>query len=118
MIVHVVGIIYGIATLATNHIGNMSGLNEIIQWTEENYDFEEGEDPKKAFDQIDRDEDWRSPLADILGDQLGEYMEFIEEQTRTSRADIEISELDFRLAQLEQEIRNLTGTNILGTPIR
>ena len=96
----------------------MSGLNEIIQWVEENYDFDDGEDPQRAFEQIDKDEDWRAPLADILGEQLPEFLEFLEEQTKTSRADFQISELDFRFAQLEQELRELTGFNILGTPIR
>ena len=85
----------------------MSGLNEIIQWTEENYDFEEGEDPQEAFQQIDRDEDWRAPLADILGDQLPEYMEFIEQQTSTTKEDIELQDLQRRAESLEQEILNL-----------
>ena len=94
----------------------MSGLNEIIQWTEDNYDFEPGEDPQKAFETIDRDEDWRAPLADILGDQLPQFMQFLEESTQTSRADIELSELDSRIEQLQEEIRGFF--NMLGTPIR
>ena len=99
---------------------NMSGLNEIIQWTEENYDFEAGEDPQAAFEKIDRDEDWRAPLADILGDQLPEYMEFIENQTSTTKEDIEFQDLQGRISGLEQEIRDLmtTSFNMLGTPVR
>ena len=98
----------------------MSGLNEIIQWTEDNYDFESGEDPVRAFDQIDREENWRLPLADILGEQLPEFMQFIEEKTSTSREDIQIRELEERAFDLEREIESLTRPlfNILGTPIR
>ena len=98
----------------------MSGLNEIIQWVEENYDFEEGEDPQKAFEKIDKDEDWRSNLADILGDELPRFMEFIEEQTFTSREDLEIRKLEEQASDLEMEISRLTQPlfNILGTPIR
>ena len=98
----------------------MSGLNEIIQWVEDNYDFESGEDPFRAFQQIDREENWRLPLADILGDQLPEFIQFIEEQTQTTREDIEIRKLEERAGFLEREIQSLTGPlfNILGTPIR
>ena len=96
----------------------MSGLNEIIQWTEDNYDFEREENVQDAFEKIDKDENWRAPLADILGDELPKFMEFLEEKTETGREQFKISELDFRFAQLEEELRNLTGFNILGTPIR
>ncbi len=96
----------------------MSGLNEIIQWTAENIDFRDGEDPQEAFEFIDTQftEENRLPLADILGDELPKYMEFIEERTFTSREDLELSELEQRVNDLEQEIRGFF--NILGTPIR
>ena len=96
----------------------MSGLNEIIQWTADEIDFTDGEDPQKAFDFIDREftKENRLPLADILGDQLPKYMEFIEERTFTTREDLELSELEQRVNDLEQEIRGFF--NILGTPIR
>ena len=99
---------------------NMSGLNEIIQWTEENYDFEAGEDPIKAFDQIDRDEDWRAPLADILGDQLPDYMEYLEQETHTTREDLIIRELENAITDAERQLRSISSGsfNILGTPIR
>ena len=71
----------------------MSGLNEIIQWVEDNYDFERGENVQRAFEQIDKDEDWRAPLADILGNELPAFLEFLEEKTETSPEDIQIAEL-------------------------
>ncbi len=96
----------------------MSGLNEIIQWTESNIDFTDGENPQEAFDFIDKEftKDNRLPLADILGDELPKYLEFIEERTFTTREDLELSRLDQRVNDLEQEIRGFF--NILGTPIR
>ncbi len=98
----------------------MSGLNEIIQWVEDNYDFEEGEDPVKAFNTINDDEDWnrenRSELPDILGNDMPAFMRFLEEQTSTTREDLQINKLDQQIAQLEEEIRGFF--NILGTPIR
>ncbi len=98
----------------------MSGLNEIIQWVEDNYDFEEGEDVQTAFEKIDKDEDWRSPLADILGSELPQFMEFLEDVTHTAREDIIIKELEERAFSIEREIEALSQPlfNILGTPIR
>ena len=96
----------------------MSGLNEIIQWTEDNINFEEGEDSQKAFDFISSEfeRDNRLSLADILQDDTGKYLEFLEEQTGTSKSDIEFEVLEERLAGLEEEIRGFF--NMLGTPIR
>ena len=93
---------------------------QIFRWVEDNYDFEEGEDVQKAFETIDKEEDWRLPLADILGSELPRFMEFLEEKTKTSREDIQIAKLEERAFDLEEEIRRLSQPlfNILGTPIR
>ena len=100
----------------------MSGLNEIIQWTEDNIDFERGEDPTRAFEFIDTifERDNRLPLADILGSDIGDYLQFIEEKTSTTAEDIELLALDRRIEELDEEIRQLEDMrfNILGTPIR
>ena len=100
----------------------MSGLNEIIQWTEANIDFEKGEDVTKAFDFISREfeQDNRLPLADILGEDISKYLEFLEDSTFTRAEDIELSNLQERFDFLTGEIERLTssGFNILGTPIR
>ena len=98
----------------------LSGLNEIIQWVEENYDFEAGEDVQKAFEQIDKAEDWRAPLADILGDQLPNFMEYLEQETHTTREDLIIRELEGAIADAERELSSISGRtiNFLGTPIR
>ncbi len=100
----------------------MSGLNEIIQWTEDNINFERGEDPTRAFEFINNEfeRDNRLPLADILGSDIGDYLQFIEEKTGTTTEDIELRALDRRIEELDEEIRQLEGMrfNILGTPIR
>ncbi len=98
----------------------MSGLNEIIQWVEDNVDLDSSQSSEQNFNDINKmfAQDNRSDLSDILGDEKSKFLEFIEDETKQSPEDFQISELDFTFAQLEQEIRNLTGFNILGTPIR
>ena len=98
----------------------MSGLNEIIQWVEDNVDIDQTQNSEENFNDINKmfTQDNRSDLSDILGDEKAKFLEFIEDETKQSPEDFQISELDTRFAQLEQEIRNLTGFNILGTPIR
>ncbi len=80
----------------------MSGLSEITQWIENNVDFVKGEDPLKAFDDISKmfEKDSRLPLADILGDQTPDLLEFIETQTETSREDVTINEMEMLLRSI------------------
>ena len=87
----------------------MSGLNEIIQWTGDNINFVKGENPQETFEFIDKQftKENRLPLPDILGDELPKYMEYIEEQTSTSRADMDLQELEQRASTLEQESRGI-----------
>ncbi len=98
----------------------MSGEPEIEQWTDDEIDIERGEDVQKVFEFIDKEfqKDNRLPLADILGEELPKYMQYLEERTATTREDILINELEQRATALEREIRVLEGFNILGTPIR
>ncbi len=98
----------------------MSGLNEIIQWVEDNIDLDPNQSSEQNFNDINKEfaKDGRSDLSDILGDEKPKFLEFIEDETKQSPEEFQISELDTRFAQLEQELRNLTGFNILGTPIR
>ncbi len=85
----------------------MSGLNEIIQWVDENYEFEEGEDPQQVFEQLDKDENWRAPLADILNEQLPKFILYLEEKTHTSREEVAFNALIQRADSVEQQIREL-----------
>ena len=98
----------------------MSGLNEIIQWVEDNVDIDQTQDSETNFNDINKmfETDNRSNLSDILGDEKGKFLEFIEDEIGQAPEDFQISELDTQFARLEQELRDLTGFNILGTPIR
>ncbi len=46
---------------------------DIIEWIEENYDFEPDEDAREAFNEISRD--WASDNRDTLANTLGEEAE-------------------------------------------
>ena len=87
----------------------MSGLNEIIQWTEDNIDLKPNKSSETNFNIINKrfDKDNRSDLSDILGDDKGKYLEWIEQQIGQSRADIEISESRGLLAQVSNFLRGL-----------
>ncbi len=70
---------------------------EIFQWVRDNWDdlkIDENESSEEIFETINQrfDDDNRSDLSDILGDEKPKFLEFIEEQTNQSRADITISE--------------------------
>ena len=96
----------------------MSGLNEIIQWTDDNIVFERDEPSQRAFEDISDifEEDSRLPLADILQEQLPDFLRYIEEKTGTTSEDIELAGMERTIANLEEEIRGFF--NMLGTPIR
>ena len=98
----------------------MSGLNEIIQWTDDNINIEQGEDPQEAFEFIDKEftQDNRLPLGDILGDQIPQYIEYLEDRTESKFIDSETELLQQRASRLEVAINELLGFNLLGTPIR
>ena len=98
----------------------MSGLNEIIQWVEDNIDLDPSQSSEQNFNDINKEfaKDGRSDLSDILGDEKPKFLEFIEDEIGQSATDIEIAELERDIFLLESEIRFLEGFNILGTPIR
>ncbi len=58
----------------------MSGLNEIIQWVEDNVDIDQTQDSETNFNDINKifETDNRSDLSDILGDEKGKFLEYLE----------------------------------------
>ena len=100
----------------------MSGLNEIIQWVEDNMDIDANQNAEENFNDINKEfaKDNRSDLSDILGDEKPKFLEFIEDETKQSPEDIQIRELEEQAGFLEREIEALSAPlfNILGTPIR
>ncbi len=60
----------------------MSGLNEIIQWVEDNVDIDQTQDSETNFNDINKmfETDNRSDLSDILGDEKGKFLEYLETQ--------------------------------------
>ena len=85
---------------------------EIFQWVRDNWDdlkIDENESSEEIFETINKrfDDDNRSDLSDILGDEKPKFLEFIEERTEQSRADIEISESRGLLAQVSNFLRGL-----------
>ena len=60
----------------------MSGLNEIIQWVEDNVDIDQTQDSETNFNDINKifEEDNRSDLSDILGDEKAKFLEYLEAQ--------------------------------------
>ena len=93
---------------------------EIFQWVEDNIDLDPNQSSEENFNDINKifAEDGRSDLSNILGDEKPRFLEFIEDEIKQAPEDFQISELDTQFARLEQELRDLTGFNILGTPIR
>ena len=90
----------------------MSGEPEIEQWTEDNWDdldIDESESSEEIFETINKrfDDDNRSDLSNILGDEKPKFLEFIEERTEQSRADIEISEGEGLIASVTKFLRGL-----------
>ncbi len=60
----------------------MSGLNEIIQWVEDNVDIDQSQNSEQNFNDINKmfETDNRSDLSDILGDEKGKFLEYLETQ--------------------------------------
>ena len=90
----------------------MSGEPEIEQWTNDNWDdldIDESQSSEEIFETINKrfDDDNRSDLSDILGDEKPKFLEFIEERTQQSREDITISESKGLLDQVSKFFRGL-----------
>ena len=64
----------------------MSGLNEIIQWVEDSdIEIDLSKNSEENFQVINKrfDDDNRSDLSDILGDEKGKFLEYLELQQPT-----------------------------------
>ena len=72
-------------------------------------DLDPSQTSEENFNDINKDfEKWgRSDLSDILGDEKGKFLEFIEAKTKQSRADITISESKGLLSQVSNFLRGL-----------
>ncbi len=82
---------------------------EIFQWVRDNIELDSSQSSEGNFDDINRifEADGRSDLSDILGDEKPKFLEFIEERTSQSRADIEISEGRGLIASVTKFLRGL-----------
>ena len=82
---------------------------EIFQWVRDNIDLDPSQSSEENFNDINAifEADGRSDLSDILGDEKPKFLEFIEERTNQSRADIEISESRGLLDQVSKFFRGL-----------
>ncbi len=85
---------------------------EIFQWVRDNWDklkIDPTENSEQIFETINErfDDDNRSDLSDILGDEKPKFLEFIEERTKQSRADIEIQESRGLLESVTKFLRGL-----------
>ncbi len=60
----------------------MSGLNEIITWVENNIELDLSQNSEENFEDINKEfaKDNRSDLSDILGDEKGKFLEYLESQ--------------------------------------
>ncbi len=86
---------------------------DIIEWIEQEYDFERGEDVQEAFNTIS--EEWegfnRDTLANTLGDNKGDVLEGIRQLIAGSDAepetDKDVTDLEQRADTIESGIREL-----------
>ena len=80
---------------------------DIIEWIEENYDFEPNESARDAFDTIS--EDWKADNRDTLANTLGDESEsFIGRiQNLISETTEESPELEQRVETIERRLREL-----------
>ncbi len=81
---------------------------EIFQWVRDNIDLDPSQSSEQNFNDINKifEADGRSDLSDILGDEKPKFLEFIEERTNQSRADIEIRESEGLLESVSDFIRD------------
>ncbi len=80
---------------------------DIIEWIEENYDFEPNEDARAAFNQISEDwkEDNRDTLANTLGDESEPFIERIRDLI--SEAPEDFTDLEQRVDTIEQGLGDI-----------
>ena len=85
---------------------------EIFEWVRDNWNdlkIDPTDNSEEIFETINQrfDDDNRSDLSDILGDEKPRFLEWIEERTKQSRADIDIQESKGLLDQVSDFIRGL-----------
>ncbi len=84
----------------------MSGVNEIIDWVQQEIILETDSNPEREFTSISKifERDSRLPLADILGDEQGEFFEYLENNIPRSKF---LSSVDETIAESESILRKL-----------
>ena len=82
---------------------------EIFQWVRDNSNLDPSKNSEENFKIIEEDfnPDSRSNLSDILGDEKVKFLEWIEDETKQSRADIEITESEGLIKQVTKFLRGL-----------
>ncbi len=92
----------------------MSGINEIIQWAEQELDFTLENTVQEEFNSISEifTRDSRLPLEDILGDELPRFKQYITDrlarEQQLSETDEATPEQVARVEQLESGIERLS----------
>ena len=61
----------------------MSGLGEIKRWVEANYDFGNWDNEGELYDAINKNEDWRNDLDDILLDEKPKFLDWLKSKIPT-----------------------------------
>ena len=87
----------------------MSGLNEIIDWVESEVVLDPANDVRREFEDISRlfEEDGRLPLSDILQEQEGQFLKYLEDRLSTEQF---LSETDEDFGGFEQRINAIEST--------
>ncbi len=90
----------------------MSGLSEIIEWVEREVILDPDRDVRAEFEDISVmfEKRGRLPLSDILQEQEGEFLEFLESKQRdesSEEASEEFPNLEQRIEDLESSIRTI-----------
>ena len=91
----------------------MSGLREIIEWVERELILDPTSTADREFEEISDifERDNRSALADILRDDTGKFLEFLEsrlsELPSEPETDKELEPLESRIRDLESDINEL-----------
>ncbi len=82
---------------------------EIFEWVKDNAILDPSKNSEENFAIIEEgfNPSSRSDLSDILGDEKVKFLEWIEEQTRQSRADIEIKESEGLIKSVTKFLRGL-----------
>ncbi len=91
----------------------MSGLSEIIDWVESEVILDPTNDVRGEFEDLSKmfEKRGRLPLSDILQEQEGEFLEFLESKQRDDNIeepDEELEGLERRLVDLERELERVS----------